>query len=108
MNGKVCTKPAQRPDGFTDRSSGLAGKHAHEQGWRIIEVGKATTAKTKKSASGARPFAFAMRGIVGPAAGSNLTAAYSQVEKSKPLSEKNAPSGRSVLLARSALRRNAA
>jgi hypothetical protein len=52
MNVKVQSKAAQRPVGFTDRSCGFAGKHAREQGWRIIEVKRTITFKTKNILNG--------------------------------------------------------
>lgn len=94
-----------RPDGFTDRTSDLASKHAHEQGWRIIEVGKSTTSKAKNSASGSKLLARAERvagdstiesGAAAGTAVANLqedAGASQQVERSEkitsPLAKRN-------------------
>jgi hypothetical protein len=86
-----------RPDGFTDRTSDLASRHAHEQGWRIIEVGKTTTSKAKNSASESKLFARAERaagdsaieaGAVGTA-GANPQAVEKVEKMTSPLVKRN-------------------
>ena len=85
-----------RPDGFTDRTSDLASQHAHEQGWRIIEVGKNHTPKAKNGASGGKVLGRAERPLhskavnAEPAAAAPAVAANSGPEKAKsPLAKKN-------------------
>ena len=96
MNSRDQGKSA-RPDGFTDRTSDLASKHAHEQGWRIIETGKTSPSKAKSGANGSKLFARAERAAgdspvaaAGPEAEGANPQALEKVEKmASPLAKRN-------------------
>jgi len=105
MNQRARSTPAQ-PDGFTDRSSGLAGQHAHEQGWRIIEVGKATVSKTKNSARTGKLYERAGRAVSTPSAGA--TGVLPQEAQSHAALAKTTVDQRKVICVRSPLVKNAA
>lgn len=115
MNKRDQGNSAQ-PDGFTDRTSDLASQHAHEQGWRIIEVGKMTTSKAKNSASGSKLFARAERvagnSAIEAGAGTGTAGASPQavekVEKmTSPLVKRNL-NGPKVIWVRNKLEKTAA
>ena len=115
MNSRDRENSAQ-PDGFTDRTSDLASKHAHEQGWRIIEVVKATTSKAKSGVSGSKLFARAGRPAGNPraeetprteAASVNNPAAEKVEKMTSPL-VKRSLSRPNVIWVRNKLEKNAA
>ena len=107
MSWKPC-KPAPRPVGFTDRSHGLAGKHAHEQGWRIIEVQRTIGPRPKRDVGVGKSQTLAELIRQNSPAGTGSASVYSATQKSEQVPGTKTLSRPTVLWARSKPQKNAA